>query len=72
MTSRSKHETRRRRWERQHANLVELLADLEQDHMGQGAKWVESMRRYYRRRLESLLAAEPPLEENDQCEPQQG
>lgn len=63
MTSRSKGETPRRRWERQLASLTRLREDLEVDHAGQGRKWVESMRRYYDRRLADLRAAEPPGED---------
>lgn len=65
MTSRSKHETSRQRWERQWLHLSVLRANLARDHAGQGQKWVESMRRYYDRRLADLKAAEPPREVSD-------
>lgn len=65
MTSRSRSETPRQRWERQMASLREFRDNLEKDHAGQGQKWVLKMRAYYDRRIETLRAAEPPEENTE-------
>lgn len=63
MTSHSKDETPRARWERQYERLTRLRDNLEAHHAAQGAKWVAAMKRYYTHRIGLLEAHEPPRED---------